>query len=57
MVSLGINDIPEFSNLYWTGGSCNSFTVMAILNIIYSKYGRAMKAVRDDEDCSYCYGC
>ena len=53
--SLGINDIPEYSNLYWTGGIA-IFTVMAILNIIYSKYGRAMKAVRDDEDAATAMG-
>jgi len=53
--SLGINDIPEFSNLYWTGGAA-IITVMAILNIIYSKYGRAMKAVRDDEDAATAMG-
>jgi len=53
--SLGINDIPEFSNLYWTGGVA-IVTVLAILNIIYSKYGRAMKAVRDDEDAATAMG-
>ncbi|MGB5920070.1 MAG: branched-chain amino acid ABC transporter permease [Arcobacter sp.] len=53
--SLGINDIPQFSNLYWTGGTA-IFTVLAILNIIYSKYGRAMKAVRDDEDAASAMG-
>ncbi len=53
--SLGINDIPEFSNLYWTGGIAIATTV-AILNIIYSKYGRAMKAVRDDEDAAIAMG-
>ena len=53
--SLGINDIPEFSNLYWTGGIA-IFTVIAILNIIYSKFGRAMKAVRDDEDAATAMG-
>jgi len=53
--SLGINDIPEFSNLYWTGGVA-IFTVIAILNVIYSKFGRAMKAVRDDEDAATAMG-
>ena len=53
--SLGINDIPEFSNLYWTGGIAIC-TVLAILNIIYSKFGRAMKAVRDDEDAATAMG-
>jgi len=53
--SLGLNDIPEFSNLYWTGGIA-IFAVLAILNIIYSKFGRAMKAVRDDEDAATAMG-
>ena len=53
--SLGINDIPEASNLYWTGGIA-ILAVLAILNIIYSKYGRAMKAVRDDEDAATAMG-
>ncbi|MBE0492405.1 MAG: branched-chain amino acid ABC transporter permease [Sulfurospirillum sp.] len=53
--SLGLNDIPEFSNLYWTGGVA-IFAVIAILNIVNSKYGRAMKAVRDDEDAAIAMG-
>ncbi|NLC28770.1 MAG: branched-chain amino acid ABC transporter permease, partial [Campylobacteraceae bacterium] len=53
--SLGLNDIPEYSNLYWTGGIA-IIAVTAILNIIYSKYGRAMKAVRDDEDTAIAMG-
>lgn len=53
--SLGINDIPEATNLYWTGGVA-ILAVLAILNIIYSKYGRAMKAIRDDEDAASAMG-
>lgn len=53
--SLGLNDIPQYSNLYWTGGAA-VLTVIIILNIIYSKYGRAMKAVRDDEDAAIAMG-
>ncbi len=53
--SLGLNDIPEYSNLYWTGGIA-ILAVIGILNIIYSKYGRAMKAVRDDEDAAIAMG-
>ncbi|RXJ96427.1 branched-chain amino acid ABC transporter permease [Malaciobacter molluscorum] len=53
--SLGINDIPQASNLYWTGGFA-IVAVLVILNIIYSKYGRAMKAVRDDEDAAIAMG-
>lgn len=53
--SLGINDIPEFSNLYWTGGIA-IVAVIVILNIVNSKFGRAMKAVRDDEDAAIAMG-
>ena len=53
--SLGLNDIPEYSTLYWTGGIA-IVAVIAVLNIIYSKYGRAMKAVRDDEDAAIAMG-
>ncbi|MDD2383983.1 MAG: branched-chain amino acid ABC transporter permease [Sulfurospirillaceae bacterium] len=53
--SLGLNDIPEFSNLYWTGGIA-IVTVIVILNIVNSKFGRAMKAVRDDEDAAIAMG-
>jgi branched-chain amino acid transport system permease protein len=53
--SLGLNDIPEFSNLYWTGGIA-ILAVLGILNIVNSKYGRAMKAVRDDEDAAIAMG-
>jgi len=53
--SLGLNDIPEFSNLYWTGGIA-ILAVMGILNIVNSKFGRAMKAVRDDEDAAIAMG-
>ncbi len=53
--SLGLNDIPEFSNLYWTGGIA-IIAVLVILNIVNSKFGRAMKAVRDDEDAAIAMG-
>lgn len=53
--SLGINDIPQLSNLYYTGGVA-IVAVLVILNIVYSKFGRAMKAVRDDEDAATAMG-
>jgi branched-chain amino acid transport system permease protein len=53
--SLGLNDIPEYSNLYWTGGIA-LFAVIGILNVVGSKYGRAMKAIRDDEDAAIAMG-
>lgn len=53
--ALGLNDIPNTSNLYWTG-FIMVVTFVIMLNVIYSKYGRAMKAVRDDEDAATAMG-
>lgn len=53
--SLGLNELPKYSNIYWTGGIA-IISVILILNIIYSKYGRAMKAIRDDEDAANAMG-
>lgn len=53
--AIGLNEIPSLINLYWTGGIA-ILTVIVMLNIIYSKYGRAMKAVRDDEDAAAAIG-
>lgn len=53
--SIGLNDIPTVINLYWTGGLA-ILTVLLILNVVYSKFGRAMKAVRDDEDAASAIG-
>ncbi|WP_298754732.1 branched-chain amino acid ABC transporter permease [uncultured Arcobacter sp.] len=53
--SIGLNEIPSVINIYWTGGIA-ILTVIIMLNIIYSKYGRAMKAVRDDEDAASAIG-
>ncbi len=53
--AIGLNEIPSLTNLYWTGGIA-ILTVILILNVVYSKYGRAMKAVRDDEDAAAAIG-
>ncbi|QWU80106.1 high-affinity branched-chain amino acid ABC transporter, permease protein [Campylobacter novaezeelandiae] len=53
--SRGFVDIPQFSNIFWTG-SIAIISVILILNIVYSKYGRAMKAIRDDEDAASAMG-
>ena len=53
--SIGLNEIPSLINVYWTGGMA-IITVIVMLNIIHSKYGRAMKAVRDDEDAASAIG-
>ena len=53
--SIGLNEIPQLINIYWTGGIA-IITVIIMLNIVYSKFGRAMKAVRDDEDAASAIG-
>jgi len=53
--SIGLNEIPQIINIYWTGGIA-IITVLIMLNIVYSKFGRAMKAVRDDEDAASAVG-
>lgn len=53
--SIGLNEIPSVINIYWTGGIAIA-TVIFMLNVVYSKYGRAMKAVRDDEDAASAIG-
>lgn len=53
--SIGLNEIPSVINVYWTGGIA-ILTVIIMLNIVYSKYGRSMKAVRDDEDAASAIG-
>ncbi len=53
--AMGLNGIPLLSNLYWTGGMA-IISVILILNLVYSKFGRAMKAIRDDEDAASAMG-
>lgn len=53
--SLGLSSIPQHATIYYTGGIA-IISVILILNIIYSKFGRAMKAVRDDEDAALAMG-
>ena len=58
--ALGLNEIVKadgtnYVNLYWTGIAA-MISVVLILNIIRSKYGRAMKAIRDDEDAAMAMG-
>lgn len=45
---LGIRDIPEYANLWWTGGAA-VVTIWLVQNLVNSTYGRALKAIREDE--------
>ncbi|NAT77751.1 branched-chain amino acid ABC transporter permease [Dickeya dadantii] len=54
--AIGLNEIPQVSHiLYWCGFIALA-AVLFILQLVYSKYGRAMKAVRDDEDAAIAMG-
>ena len=53
--ALGLNDIPQNAN-FLIIGIIALITFIVMINIIYSKYGRAMKSVRDDEDAATAMG-
>lgn len=46
--SLGLKGIPEYTNLYWSWGLA-LVTIFVTKRLVDSSYGRALKAVRDDE--------
>jgi branched-chain amino acid transport system permease protein len=46
--SLGLKGLPRFSNLWWTWGIA-ALTVLFMYALVNSSYGRALKAIRDDE--------
>lgn len=45
---LGMKGIPEYGNIYWCFG-CAAVATLVVSKLATSSYGRAMKAVRDDE--------
>ena len=53
--AMGLNDIPAEADFLWIGAIA-LLTLIVMLHIVYSKYGRAMKAVRDDEDAATAMG-
>ncbi|QUH24916.1 branched-chain amino acid ABC transporter permease [Serpentinicella alkaliphila] len=46
--SLGLKGIPNTTNLWWSFG-CAAFTLLFIVALINSSYGKAFKAIREDE--------
>jgi branched-chain amino acid transport system permease protein len=46
--SLGLKGIPEHTNLYWSWGAA-LITIFLVKRLVDSSYGRALRAVRDDE--------
>jgi branched-chain amino acid transport system permease protein len=53
--ALGLNDIPDIADFLWTGTTA-LVTLVVMLHLVHSRYGRAMKAVRDDEDAASAMG-
>lgn len=45
---LGLKSIPNFTNLWWSYGTM-IFTVIVMVALINSSYGKAFKAIREDE--------
>lgn len=45
---LGLKSLTPYTNLWWSWGIC-VFTVFCVVRLVNSSYGRAMKAVREDE--------
>jgi len=46
--ALGIKGIPQYTNLWWTAGLAFA-TVYLVKSLVNSSYGRAMKAIRENE--------
>jgi len=46
--ALGLKGIPDTTNIWWTFGMA-AVTVIIISSLINSSYGRALKAIREDE--------
>ncbi|MGP1450500.1 MAG: branched-chain amino acid ABC transporter permease [Wolinella sp.] len=53
--AIGIDGIPQLTTIYWSGIIALA-AVIFILQVVYSKFGRAMKAIRDDEDAAIAMG-
>lgn len=46
--ALGLKAIPSYTNIWWSFGTA-AFTVIFMILLIKSSYGRAFKAIREDE--------
>ncbi len=53
--SLGLKGLYPYTNLWWSWGIC-VFTVFCTVRLVNSSYGRAMKAVREDETAAEAMG-
>ena len=46
--SRGLNNIPKLTNIYWVYG-CLLLSIIIVDKFIKSKYGRSLKAIREDQ--------
>ncbi|KRT64943.1 MAG: amino acid/amide ABC transporter membrane protein 2, HAAT family [Candidatus Dadabacteria bacterium CSP1-2] len=53
--SLGLKGINQYTNLWWSWGWA-IFTVFCLISLVESSYGRAMKAIREDETAAQAMG-
>ncbi len=53
--ALGLKGIPAYTNIWWTGLTA-LFTVYVIGSLSASSYGRALRAIREDEDAAEAMG-
>jgi branched-chain amino acid transport system permease protein len=52
---LGLKGLAPHTNLWWSWGVC-LFTLFCVVRLVNSSYGRAMKAVREDETAAQAMG-
>ena len=52
---LGIKGLAPHTNIWWSWGIC-IFTVLCVVRLVNSSYGRSMKAVREDETAAMAMG-
>lgn len=53
--SLGLKGLKQYTNIWWSWGWV-VFTVFCLVGIVESSYGRAMKAIREDETAAQAMG-
>ena len=53
--SLGLKGLKQYTNLWWSWGWA-IFTVFCIVGLVGSSYGRALKAIREDETAAQAMG-
>lgn len=46
--ALGLKGIPQYTNLYWSWGTA-IVVILGLITLLNSSYGRAFKAIREDE--------